>query len=115
MVRPSGGGSAAVASNNARKKAAATAASAPAGAPSARKMSFRGHSRLNHWAIALRQPAVRRFYLLPSVQWFIAFLIMGNFLTNVVEKQIDPWNEKYAETWYLIETGWNAIFIVTTN
>jgi len=35
----------------------------------------------------------------------------GQFFTNVVEKQIDPWNDLYPEEWRWIEFGWNSIFI----
>ena len=54
---------------------------------------------------------VRNAYLKPAVQWTIAGLILGNFITNVIEKQIDPWNENYPDAWFPIETVWNSIFI----
>ena len=37
---------------------------------------------------------------------------MGNFVTNIVEKQIDPWNVNYPDTWPVIEKIWNIIFII---
>ena len=36
---------------------------------------------------------------------------MGNFITNCVEKQMDPWGELYADTWNFISKIWNSIFI----
>ena len=54
----------------------------------------------------------RELYQSRYTQLFIAMLIMGNFITNVVEKQIDPWNELYPEYWLQIEFVWNSIFIV---
>ena len=36
---------------------------------------------------------------------------MGNFVTNIVEKQIDPWNTNYPDDWPVIEAIWNYIFI----
>ena len=61
----------------------------------------------------------------PYVQWTIAVLIMGNFITNIVEKQIDPFADDgilfpacamsptpYSCPWFVIETVWNVIFIL---
>ena len=39
-------------------------------------------------------------------------LQMGNFITNIVEKEIDPWNLHYAAEWRVIEAVWNVIFIL---
>ena len=63
------------------------------------------------FAIVMRQEQVRRAYQNPTVQWLIAGLIMGNFLTNIVEKQIDPWGTKYPDKWKIFESVWNIIFI----
>ena len=63
----------------------------------------------------LKQKEVRAAYLNPNVQWFIASLIMGNFFTNIIEKQIDPGPpdlQRYPDTWPLVELVWNSIFIV---
>ena len=51
-------------------------------------------------------------YQFRYTQFFIAALIMGNFITNVMEKQIDPWNELYPKFWPRIDFMWNSIFIV---
>ena len=59
----------------------------------------------------MRQQMVREAYQNNYVQWVIAALIMGNFLTNVVEKQVDPWNIYYKADWKVIEAFWNIIFI----
>ena len=58
------------------------------------------------------QSNARSVYLNSYVQMLIATLIMGNFITNIVEKQIDPWNEFYSDYWRWIEFGWNCIFIL---
>ena len=36
----------------------------------------------------LMQKQVRAAYLNPNVQWFIASLIMGNFMSNIVSVQL---------------------------
>ena len=59
-----------------------------------------------------RQEKVRAAYMHPAVQWTIASLIMGNFITNAVEKQIDPWNTLYEAEWFIIEFAWNVVFIL---
>jgi len=106
------GGSAAAA-NNARRKAQLqrqqTRHVAEIKAEAARAHA---HPRLQQWSVVLRQRQVRRAYLNPYVQWVIALLIIGNFATNIVEKQIDPWGELYEHEWYLIETSWNCVFII---
>jgi len=47
----------------------------------------------------------------PSVQWAIAGLIFGNFLTNIFEKEMDPHGELYPTTWLITMYTWNIIFI----
>jgi len=59
----------------------------------------------------LCQEKVRASYENVYVQWFIAGLILGNFITNIVEKEIDPWNDHYPEQWIKIELAWNIIFV----
>ena len=54
---------------------------------------------------------VRAAYRHPNVQWGIAGLIMGNFFTNLVEKQIDPTGELHEKEWKVIENIWNSIFV----
>ena len=51
-------------------------------------------------------------YKNPNVQWAIAGMIMGNFSTNIVEKQIDPTGLVYASEWKVIENIWNSIFVL---
>ena len=55
---------------------------------------------------------VREAYMNPWVQWFIASLIMGNFISNCVEKQIDPWGIEYPIEWMWIEFAWNSAFVI---
>ena len=65
------------------------------------------------WVARLcRQEDLRRSYTDSRVQWAIAGLIMGNFTTNIVEKQIDPTGLKYEPEWKVIENVWNSIFVV---
>ena len=67
---------------------------------------------LGRLSLRLRQPQVRLAYLDPYVQWAIAACIIGNFATNIIEKQIDPRGTQFSERWFLIETIWNCVFIV---
>ena len=60
----------------------------------------------------LYQEKVRASYENVYVQWFIAGLILGNFITNIVEKEIDPWNYHYPKQWVKIELAWNTIFVI---
>jgi len=69
-------------------------------------------SKFQWIADTMKQEQVKKLYQNATVQWAIAGLIMGNFATNIVEKQIDPWNLKYAPEWKIIETVWNIIFII---
>ena len=63
-------------------------------------------------ARACRQEALRKGYKNSNVQWAIAGMIMGNFSTNIVEKQIDPTGLVYASEWKVIENIWNSIFVL---
>ena len=58
------------------------------------------------------QPQVRTFYTNMNVQWFVAGLIILNFLVNVSEKEIDPSGLKYKTTWRNLEHTFNAIFLI---
>jgi hypothetical protein len=77
-----------------------------------RQVTRRQQTILGRFSLSMKQLEVREAYVKPEVQWFIAFLIIGNFTSNCVEKQIDPWNRRYPDTWFQIETIWNSIFIV---
>jgi len=72
----------------------------------------REETRFQWIATAMKQKQVREAYRNSYVQWSIAGLIMGNFITNIVEKEIDPWNLHYAAEWRVIEAVWNVIFIL---
>lgn len=67
--------------------------------------------RLSRFADRMRQHEARKLYKNPRVQWAVAGLIAGNFLTNCVEKQMDPWGDKFPETWAGVEFCWNVTFI----
>ena len=71
----------------------------------------RSHTRLGRLSLVLRQPQARKAYLHPKMQYVIALLILGNFATNVVEKQMDPRGDRYDDNrWFLIDSVWNGIF-----
>jgi len=57
------------------------------------------------------QKVVREMYDNKRVQSFIGLIIMGNFVSNCVQKQIDPYEEEYPDTWYVLETTWNIMFV----
>jgi hypothetical protein len=66
---------------------------------------------LGRLSLRLRQPQVRLAYLDPAVQWAIAACIVGNFCTNIFEKQVDPRGTNTPGRWFAIETAWNCVFI----
>lgn len=55
---------------------------------------------------------VRRVYTGMRTQAFVAFLIMLNFFSNVMEKETDPQGEKYPGLWRICENVFNSIFLV---
>ena len=74
--------------------------------------SFHRHRCLWRLSERLCQDSVRRLYRKPVVQWSIALLISGNFVQNCVEKQLDPWNERYPEVWSVMEFVFNVVFLI---
>ena len=60
----------------------------------------------------LRQRDVREAYRHLEYSEGIAVLIMGNFITNLIEKQMDPTGSLYHESWKIVENCWNSIFVV---
>ena len=83
------------------------------------------NSPLNQFARLMRQEDVRYYYEQQSTQIFVACLIMGNFVSNIVEKQTDPFSDEgemfpacgletktFDCPWFVIETIWNVIFIL---
>lgn len=60
----------------------------------------------------MRQQNVRHAYQNERVQHLIAVCIIGNFITNVVQKEIDPLEDLYTETWCQLELAWNIIFLL---
>jgi len=46
------------------------------------------------------------------VQVFVAGLICANFLTNIAEKQFDPFKDKYRYTWDVFDYGYNMVFLI---
>lgn len=117
VVGSKGGAGAAVSvqarSANKQKTPAAVAFASTTGNPSFlhRPAVADGHfwQRLS---VRLRQKAVRRAYLNSTVQWCIAILIGGNFVSNVIEKEVDPRGDIYPQLWYLVEMTWNVLFII---
>ncbi|CAK9095659.1 unnamed protein product [Durusdinium trenchii] len=51
-------------------------------------------------------------YLQSPVQLFVAVLIAGNFVANIVEKWIDPSAEQYPQTWEAIDSFFNSVFAI---
>jgi len=58
------------------------------------------------------QEAVARFYDGNKIQVGVAILIGTNFLTNIVEKEIDPRGTKYAEVFEAFELFYNICFTI---
>ncbi|CAJ1362978.1 unnamed protein product [Effrenium voratum] len=51
-------------------------------------------------------------YIQMPVQLFVAGLISGNFLANVIEKWIDPYAEEYLEVWDAVDMFFNIMFSI---
>mmetsp|Transcript_28274 Transcript_28274/g.67247 ORF Transcript_28274/g.67247 Transcript_28274/m.67247 type:complete len:474 (-) Transcript_28274:148-1569(-) len=58
------------------------------------------------------QPAAERVYTNMKVQLFVAALIAGNFVANIIEKSIDPAGTLYPDVFYGIETFFNVMFFM---
>jgi len=64
------------------------------------------------------QDDVRACYSSSRVQWFVAGLIVANFVSNLVEKEIDPRGDQYPPppsgwgVWRTIELVFNALFAI---
>jgi len=58
------------------------------------------------------QPAAERVYTNMKVQLFVAGLIAGNFVANIIEKSIDPAGTLYPDVFYGIETFFNVMFFM---
>jgi len=58
------------------------------------------------------QDKVERFYNSVSVQVGVAVLIGANFLTNIIEKEIDPHGEKHTDVFGAFELFYNICFTI---
>lgn len=58
------------------------------------------------------QRSVSRWYNSDAVQILVASIIILNFLANIVEKQIDPYAEKYDDTFRIFELIFNILFTI---
>ena len=60
------------------------------------------------------QAAVRRVYTNQTCVWAVAFFIVGNFVVNIVEKEIDPDvnNMLYTKVWDQLDVAFNVVFLV---
>jgi hypothetical protein len=58
------------------------------------------------------QEKVHKFYNSNSVQVCVAGIIVANFLTNIVEKQIDPEGTEYKTVFSAFELAYNIAFTV---
>ncbi|CAK9075523.1 unnamed protein product [Durusdinium trenchii] len=56
------------------------------------------------------QPKAEKIYTNMKVQLFVAALIAGNFLCNIIEKWIDPVGTEYPSLFYGFETFFNTMF-----
>ena len=57
------------------------------------------------------QAIVHTWYTSPTCQYAVAGLIMLNFLSNLIEKEIDPQSTLYPQHWRLLENSFNALFL----
>lgn len=60
------------------------------------------------------QTQVRRWYTWSPCVALVAFIIIANFVINIVQAEIDPdsLNLMYGETWDVLDTTFNVIFLV---
>jgi len=58
------------------------------------------------------QAKIARFYNSRHIQTGVAVLISANFLTNIVEKEIDPHGEKYKDVFAAFELFYNICFTI---
>ena len=58
------------------------------------------------------QPIACKYYEHPKAQAFVATLIMGNFVCNIIEKQIDPASVQYTPQFTVLETVFNISFLI---
>jgi len=55
---------------------------------------------------------VARFYNSFRVQMFVACLIAANFITNIIEKEIDPHGTEYTNQFLILEYFYNILFTI---
>jgi len=59
------------------------------------------------------QNEVYAFYTRPDIEVLVAFVIVANFITNIIEKQIDPELDRiYDDTWIFFMYFYNVIFLI---
>lgn len=58
------------------------------------------------------QDTVHKYYNNPLIVFLVAGCIVGNFLVNIIEKEIDPWGDLYPSLWYELDLAFNIIFLV---
>jgi len=63
-------------------------------------------------SIKAYQQMAEKIYLNLKVQIAVAFLIGANFITNIIEKQIDPAGDRYASLFEAFELGYNILFTI---
>jgi hypothetical protein len=59
-----------------------------------------------------QQDQVEKFYNSTIIQILVASIIGANFLTNIVEKQIDPSGGEYKAAFKVFELGYNIAFTI---
>jgi len=76
------------------------------------RQSYREDPGITRCRRILIQKAARDLYHHKRVQHFIGAMIMLNFLSECTQKQVDPWEDKYPDLWYIVETTWNILFLL---
>jgi hypothetical protein len=83
-----------------------TASDSSTSRPPSSRPSTRRDANLPH------QRDVSKFYNSDKVQVVVALIIILNFFTNIVEKQVDPYAEKYDGTFRVFELVYNILFTI---
>ena len=58
-----------------------------------------------------RQEQMIYLYNNPTVVFSVAAIILGNFLVNIIEKEMDPMGNLYTGTWAALDLVFNIVFL----
>jgi len=78
--------------------------------PSMATKAGNGHAEEEAPETCYKQNLVKKIYKSLPCEVGVAVLIGANFLTNMVEKEIDPQGNKYEATWSVFELFYNIAF-----